>query len=275
MVKAINAWAFGEGRTPEEMFRIAREAGFGAVELTIAEEGPVSTALTREECLKIREQADKADVLIASLASGLGWANPITADDPEVRRRGIDLTARSLEVANWLGTDALLMVPGGVFAGFIPGFLRVSYGLAYERALFALEELREVAESTGVRIGVENVWNMFLLSPLEMRDFIDRIGSPWVGSYFDVGNVVASGFPEDWIHILGSRIVRVHFKDFKREVGTLDGFCGLLEGDVDYPAVIRALKEVGYDGFVTAEFFDCEGDLRDISEAMDRILEAQ
>jgi L-ribulose-5-phosphate 3-epimerase len=116
------------------------------------------------------------------------------------------------------------------------------------------------------------VWNMLLLSPLELRDFLDKVGSPRVGSYFDVGNAVASGYPEQWIKILGSRIARVHFKDFKRDVATLDGFCDLLDGDTDYPAVMMALREVGYDGPVTAEFFDSEANLPKISAAMDRIL---
>jgi L-ribulose-5-phosphate 3-epimerase len=105
-----------------------------------------------------------------------------------------------------------------------------------------------------------------------MARFIDDVGSERVGSYFDVGNVILTGFPEDWIHILEGRIVRVHFKDFKRDVGNLSGFCDLLDGDVDFPAVMDALGTVGYNGPVTAEFFDCEGDLPKISAAMDKIL---
>jgi hexulose-6-phosphate isomerase len=124
----------------------------------------------------------------------------------------------------------------------------------------------------GVAIGVENVWNKFLLSPLEMRDFLDKIASENVACYFDVGNVVLTGYPEQWIDILGHRIKRVHLKDFKRSVGTLDGFCDLLDGDVDYAAVMAALRRVGYDGPLTAEFFNCEGKLEQLSSAMDRIL---
>ena len=134
------------------------------------------------------------------------------------------------------------------------------------------KSLAPFAEELGVTLGVENVWNKFLLSPLEMRDFLDKIGSPRVKSYFDVGNVVATGYPEQWIRILGERIARVHFKDFQRDVATLDGFCDLLEGDADYAAVMRELRAVGYDGPVAAEFFDVEDDLPKIAAAMDRIL---
>jgi hexulose-6-phosphate isomerase len=134
-------------------------------------------------------------------------------------------------------------------------------------------ELAPVAEELGVVIGVENVWNRVLLSPLEMRDFIDGFSSPGVGAYLDVGNMIVSGYAEDWVSILGRRVCSVHFKDFKRSVGTLAGFCDLLEGDVNYPAVMRALRAVGYDGPCVAEFFglDAAG-LDRLSGAMDRIL---
>jgi L-ribulose-5-phosphate 3-epimerase len=100
---------------------------------------------------------------------------------------------------------------------------------------------------------VENVWNKFLLSPLEMRRFIDEIDLPSVGVFFDVGNILLYGFPDQWIRILGKRIKRVHVKDFRTQVGTLHGFTGLLQGDVDWPAVIAALTDIGYDSYLTAE----------------------
>src|SRR5690606_20026261 len=172
----------------------------------------------------------------------------------------------------WLGVDAILCVPGGVAADFIEGFKGAPYEVAYDNALDAMQQLKATAEEHGVAIGIENVWNMSLLSPLEMRSFVDSVGSTHAGVYFDVGNVISTGFPEQWIRILGHRIKRVHFKDFKRSVGTLDGFCDLLEGDVDYPAVMKALRDIGYDGPVTSEFFGAEKDLAKISSAMDKIL---
>jgi hexulose-6-phosphate isomerase len=272
MIKSISHWAFSPDRPLPEVFRMARERGFEAVEVTIAEEGHITPHTTAQECRAILTAASDAGVTLSSLASGFGWSAPVTCQDSALRASGIELTKASLRVARDLGLDAILMVPGGVAASFIPGFVGAPYDVAYDNALAALIELKDVAEEMGVTIGVENVWNMLLLSPLELRDFLDKVGSPRVGSYFDVGNVVASGYPEQWIKILGSRIARVHFKDFKRDIATLDGFCDLLDGDTDYPAVMNALREVGYDGPVTAEFFDVEADLPKISAAMDKIL---
>jgi hexulose-6-phosphate isomerase len=129
----------------------------------------------------------------------------------------------------------------------------VRYDLAYERATEFIKAALPAAEKAGVTIAVENVWSKFLLSPLEMRAFVDQFGSKNVGVYFDVANTLAFGYPEHWIEILGSRIKRVHFKDYRRNVGTVDGFCDLLSGDVDWPAVMAALRKVGYNGWIAAE----------------------
>ena len=125
-----------------------------------------------------------------------------------------------------------------------------------------MKELAPDAEAAGVVIGLENVWNKFLLSPLEMRDFLDKVGSDYVKAYFDIGNVVVNGYPEHWIRILGSRIARVHVKDFRTIVGNINGFVDLLGGDVNFPEVVKALREVGYDSYLTAEMngFPCASD---------------
>ena len=272
MLKSINQWAFAPERPLNEIFALARQSGFEAVELTIAQEGALTPDTTAAQCAQIVEEATQANLKLSGLASGFGWSHPVTCADPAVRERGIELTAASLRVARDLGIDAILMVPGGVGAEFIPDFQGAPYDVAYENALSALHQLKSVAEEMEVTIAVENVWNKFLLSPLETRDFLDQIDSPRVGAYFDVGNVVLTGYPQQWIEILGERIARVHFKDFQRAVGTIDGFCDLLEGDVDYRAVMEALRKVGYDGPVAAEFFEVEAKLPQISAAMDEIL---
>lgn len=272
MIKSINQWAFAPARPLGEVFAMAREAGFEGVEVTIDEKGALTPETSADECARIVARAREAGVALTGLASGFGWGFPMTCADESIRRRGIELNIGALRIAKALGIDAILVVPGGVAADFIPGFQGAPYDVAYENALDSLKELAPIAQDLGVTIGVENVWNKFLLSPLEMRDFLDRIDSPRVKSYFDVGNVVATGYPEQWISILGERIARVHFKDFKREVATLDGFCDLLDGDTDYAAVMNQLRAVGYDGPVTAEFFEVEADLPVISAAMDRIL---
>ncbi len=111
-----------------------------------------------------------------------------------------------------------------------------------------------LAESLGVCLGIENVWNKFLLSPVEMRDFIDECESPMVGAYVDTGNVMAYGFPEQYLRILGRRVCKIHAKDFRVSAGNMDGFVMLLEGDVNWPAVMAALRDIGYDGPLTAEY---------------------
>ena len=147
----------------------------------------------------------------------------------------------------------MLVVPAVVGVDFIPGAEVVPYDVAYDRARAFVEAALPVAARCGVSICIENVWNKFLLSPLEMRDFIDSFQSEWVGSYLDVGNALATGYPEHWIRILGHRIKRVHFKDYRRAVGTTAGFVDLLSGDANWPAVMRELRAIGYSGWVAAE----------------------
>lgn len=272
MYKSINLWAFDDKRPLPEVFKMAKQNGFDAVELIVSEDGQLNLQSTEDDCKRLIDEAGKAGVRFSSVASGLGWAYPITATNPDTARKGIDSTAKSLRLAKWLGVDAILLVPGGVGAEFIPNFQGAPYDVAYENARKGLHELKAVAEETGVTIGVENVWNKFLLSPLELRDFVDEIGSKNVGVYFDAGNVVLTGYPEQWIDILGKRITRVHLKDFKRSIGNIDGFCDLLDGDVDYPAVMKSLRAAGYDNALTAEFFNAEDQLGKISKAIDKIL---
>lgn len=279
MIKSISVWAFDPERPAREIFALARQHGFEGVELSIGEEGfPLSYQVTAssspQDAQRLRDEAAEEGVQLVSLASGLGWSLPLTSQNAATRAKGMEAARAQVTQAKQLGLDAILLVPGGVGADFIEGFAVTPYDVAWDNALAALKLLARDAEDAGVTIGVENVWNKFLLSPLEFRAFVDEVNSPRVGCYFDVGNVVAFGYPAQWISILGDKVSRVHFKDFKRSVGTLDGFCALGEGDSDYPAVMKALKAVGYDGPVTAEFFNCEDDLAAISRAMDAILGA-
>jgi L-ribulose-5-phosphate 3-epimerase len=250
-------WMFENGlqglKPVVEAMSEAKLLGYDAIELCIASSGVLTDKTTEAECLNIAEVAHRLGIEIASVASGESWGSSPTANDPVVRQRIIDFTARGLQITRWLGADAYLFVPGAVSVFFDPGAEIIPYDICYQRALEAVRQLLPVAESCRVTLGIENVWNMFLLSPLEMRDFIDSFRSPWMGAYLDVGNVIQFGYPEQWIRILGRRIARVHIKDFKRSVGTADGFVDLLEGDVNFPAVREALREIGYSGYVTAE----------------------
>ncbi len=276
MRKGISIWAFPSGNTVEDSIRAAAEAGFDGIELALNETGQLGLDATDAELDGYRNTAQQAGIAITSLATGLYWSYPMTSSDAAIREKAKTIVKKQLDAAARLGVDAILVVPGAVGVDFVSGSEVVPYDVAYDRALGALKELAPYAESRKVSIGVENVWNKFLLSPLEMRQFLDTIGSPFVGAYFDVGNVLATGYPEHWIRILGERIRRVHIKDFRRSVGTLDGFVDLLSGDVDFPAVFQALRDVGYNGWITAEVFPYgrfpQMTAKQASQAMDAMM---
>ncbi len=247
------------------------------MEVALAEDGEVSLTSTEEDLLRIKETAKAVGIELYSVASGLYWQYSLTSDDESQREKAKYCVRKQLWAASVLGCDTILVVPGAVSVSFAPELGVVDYAKAYERSLEAFKELAKVAEHYQVSIALENVWNNFLLSPLEMRDFIDRIGSAYVGSYFDVGNVLYSGYPEQWIRILGSRIKKVHFKDYKKSVGSLDGFVDLLSGDVNWPEVTAALDAIGYTGWVTGEMLPPythypETILYNTSNSMDKIL---
>ena len=276
MKKGISIWSFAESDL-KKCFEIAKKAGFEGVEVALDETGPVSLASTKEDILAVKKMAEEVGIELYSVASGLYWTYNYTSDKEENREKAKEITKKQLQVAAWLGCDTILVVPGAVHVVFEPDSEVIDYDVAYERALEALRELAPVAEKLKVSIGVENVWNKFLLSPMEMRDFIDKVNSPYVGSYFDVGNVLYSGYPEQWIKILGKRIKKVHFKDYRVSVGSLDGFVDLLAGDVDYIAVKNALDAVGYEDWVTGEMIPPYKQYSDTiiyntSNAMDKIL---
>ena len=231
----------------------ASKMGFEGIELGIASQGVLTHNTSQAECEEIVREAEKHGLEISGVASGESWTTSPTANDEDVRLKIIDFTQKALQITHWLGSDAYLFVPGAVEVFFLPDAEIIPYDVCYQRASEAISQLVPVAEKLGVAIAVENVWNKFLLSPLEMREFIDNFNTSQVGVYFDVGNVLLTGYPDQWIRILGSRIKRVHIKDFKLSVGNADGFVDLLEGDVDFEAVKQALSEINYDGYVTAE----------------------
>ncbi len=277
MKKSISYWSFEGGLEGKavysEVFKEAKEAGYDAVEPALSEDGELTPGTSKAECQEIRRAAESAGVELSSLATGLFWRASLTADDSLVRENALGIAHCLIEKASWLGVEAVLVVPGAVDVFFLPDAEIIPYDICYERSLEAMKKLATAAETHKVRIGVENVWNKFLLSPLEMRDFVDEIGSDYVGVYFDAGNVLLTGFPQHWIRILKERIVRVHIKDFKASVGTAEGFCDLLEGDVPWQETMKALKEIGYNSYVTAEMVPpTQGVVQKTSRAMDKIL---
>jgi len=253
MYKAINQWSFPEGYTVKQCLELAAKAGFRAFEPGYFETGEISLETGEAKLREIREMASDMGIELTSLASGLYWKYSLTSDNAATRQKAKDIARAQLDAAAALQVPTILVVPGQVGKGFWGEGEFIYYDTAYDRALEAMLELRVHARDRGVIIGVENVWNNFLLSPLEMRDFIDKVDSPFVGMYLDVGNMLRDSFPEMWIRILNKRVARVHVKDFKIAVGNISGFVDLLSGDVNFPAVVRELTAVGYDGPLIAE----------------------
>ncbi|HOC68815.1 MAG: D-tagatose 3-epimerase [Candidatus Hydrogenedentes bacterium ADurb.Bin101] len=247
MLTGINQWAFPKDMTAEDALKLAARLGYQSFELCVGEDGPVPLGISEAEATALRRVADRFNIVLSTVGTGLGWQYPLTSPSPEVREKGIEVTERALQIAQWLGTHTVLTVPGIVSP-------EVPYDVALENALACVQKMVPVAENLRVGIGVENVWNKFLLSPVEMRDFIDQCESDYVGAYVDTGNIILYGYPEHYLRILGRRVRAVHAKDFRASAGNFDGFVMLMEGDVNWPAVRTALDEIGFDGALTAEY---------------------
>lgn len=275
MKKGVSIWAFPGDCPLETCFDAASKAGFDGVELALGSSG-ITEDITEAQLDKIKALADQYSVSLYSIACGMFFDIALSAHDEQVRAHAEQLVKKEIDIAAYLGCDTVLVVPGAVSCPWNPTIEVVPYDVVYKRSLEAIKRLAPYAEEKKVAIGLENVWNKFLVSPLEMRDFIDQVNSPYVGSYFDAGNVLLFGYPDQWARILGTRIRKVHIKDFQVETGNLGGFVDLLKGDVDFPATMQALREVGYDGWITSEVSPMDPDvyvsLRKISEAMDQII---
>lgn len=276
--KGINYLSFVSGTDVKTAVKLAKNAQFEGIELMLCEDG-IAGMKGRNQVKEAKKIIEESGLEASGFSSTLHWSYPLTSSDPNIVKKSKDSVRRQLEIAAELGTDTALVVPGMVAADFMPGCEICDYDVAYKRALEAIGELKEYAKVVKVSIGIENVGNKLLVSPIEMRDFIDKINSEYVGAYFDVGNVLyqSGGYPEQWIKILGKRIKMVHFKDYRRVPGGLDAFVDLLAGDVNYPAVVEALEAVGFDGYCNAEMlppykYYSDQIIYNTSASMDRIL---
>lgn len=243
MTKLSLKWGMiAEDLSIGEKFALARDLGFDGIEL----DSP--SGLPRAEVLAAR---DATGLAIPGLVNSAHWKTPLTDPDPAARQACFDAMRVALDEAHAYGATTVLLVPGVVNA-------RTGYKAAYERAAEGIARLLPHAQAAGVAIALENVWNDFLLSPLEAARLVDSFESPWVGWYFDVGNVLRYGRPEDWIDVLGQRILKVDVKEFSlarmNAEGPWKGFAVELgDGDCDWPAVNRALEAVGYSGWASVE----------------------
>ncbi|MBN1851089.1 MAG: sugar phosphate isomerase/epimerase [Pirellulales bacterium] len=279
MIKCISYWSMEQGLSGthpiEDALLKAKSAGFQGLELCIGVDGVLTPDTSQAECEKIRHQVDASGLIVETLASGMSWAYSPTSNDADVCHKAMDLHAKALQRASWLGCQAMLFVPGVVKSPIAPNEL-IRYDLAVARARDAVASLLEVAERVDVDLCLENVWNGLFYSPLEFAQFIDSFKSRRLGIYFDVGNVLGyQQHPPHWIELLGQRIKRVHIKDY-RETFDWQGsysFCELGEGDVPWKATVEALTRIGYDRTIVAEMLPYKpGQLERTRAAMDRML---
>jgi hexulose-6-phosphate isomerase len=257
ILKSINYWSYPGGLDGSlalpDFFAKAKAHGYEAVEVAIGHEGHLNVDASEADCQAILAQAEAAGVKVASVASGTYWARSVGDEDMEARAGAIEDLKKMLQITSWLGCRTLLTIPGAVDVFFLPDRPRQNYAEVKQRAYSGMRECLPTAEACDVRMGIENVWNKFLLSPTEMCDFIDSFDSAHLGSYFDVGNIMPYGHPEDWLRTLGHRVVGIHFKDFRMSVGNINGFVDILEGDVNWPEVMAAIEEIQYSGPIAAE----------------------
>ena len=238
--KGIMWGSIGIGQTILEKFQAAKEAGFDGVE--------VMSHLDRNEVLRAR---DATGLPIPSVCGALHWKFPLSDPDPKIREEGVAALKVALEDASAYGADTVLLVPGRVSDN-------VSYDDCWNRTVEEIQKVIPLAINLKVKIALENVWNNFLISPIEAASFVDKFKTPYVGFYFNCGNILVYGWPEQWIKILGRRIAKVHIKEFSRKIADKQGKGAgfgvkLLEGDVNWPAVMKALDDIGYNGWTTIE----------------------
>ena len=281
ILKSVNYWSYPGGLdgtlSLHDFFKKAKRDGFEAVEVAIGDSGELALDADEASCRELRKQAEDMGLKIPSAASGLYWAYSLASAEKADRERARHALERMLEISSWFGAKTLLTIPGAVDVFFLPEREAQPYDEVLAYATEGLRSVLGIAEQFGVRMGIENVWNRFLLSPTEMAAFLDSFDSPWIGSYMDVANVLPFGYPEQWLRILGKRIVGIHFKDYRRAVGTAEGFVDLLEGDVNWPEVVKAIGEIGYQGPVACEMLPLykhypEVRVQNASRAMDAIL---
>lgn len=262
MKKAVKYGMIGAGVTVREKFQILKDLGFDGVELD------APSSLDRNEVV---EASEAVGLPVHGVVDSVHWSKPFSHPDAAVRAEGVKALETAIHDCAFYGGTTVLVVPAVVNKS-------VSYAAAYRRSQEEIGRVLPLAAEKNIRIAFENVWNHFLLSPLEAARYVDEFESAQVGWYFDVGNIVNTGWPEHWIAALGTRIFKLDIKEFSRkkrdDEGLWKGFgVELLEGDCDWPSVMRALDDIGYRGWATAEIAGGGVDrLRDIAARMDRIF---
>ncbi len=260
--KALKYGMIVEGSSVIEKFRIARESGFEGVEMD-SPGGPPAD--------EVRRASEETGLEVPGVVDSVHWRQTLGDPDAEVRAQGRAALEQAISDCKAYGGTSVLLVPAVVNK-------RIAYADAYQRSQEEIRRVLPLASELGITVSFENVWNHFLLSPIEAARYVDEFESPMVGWHFDVGNIVNYGWPEHWIRTLGKRITRLDIKEFSRrkrdEEGLWKGFAVEIgEGDCDWPAVMAALGDIGYEGWATAEVGGGDAErIRDIASRMDRVF---
>ena len=282
MKKSINLWAFPypEKMNLEQCLRLAKSAGFDAIELNYDLDNDLSPKSGAKEYAAIRALTDKIGIQISGLCSFLFWPYPLTANDNAKRARGFELAAKMTQAAHDLGVENLLVVPGAVNIPWRTDYEPVPNDVCDKRAREAIAKLLPNAEKLKVKLNIENIFfNGYLMTPGEMIDFVDSYKSEYVKVHFDTGNIMMFQFPEHWIKMLGKRIQNVHLKEYTKK-GTdysLETFRPLLDGTTNWPAVMESFEQTGYRGYLTFEYFHPyshfpEALIYQTADSLDRLL---
>lgn len=260
--KSLKYGMIQEGNTVLEKFQLVKSLGFDGVELDSPNQ------LERQEVLRAR---DETGLYIPGVVNSMHWKKPLSHPDADVRRECIEATFEAIDDCQAYGGNTVLLVAGIVNE-------EISYQEAYQRTQESIRKILPTAEKAGIAIAIENVWNNFLLSPLEAARFIDELDSPAIGWYFDVGNIMRYGWPWHWIEVLDKRIFKIDIKEFSltkmKEEGLWQGFqVKLTEGEIDWARVNKALAKIGYQGWASAEVPGGDHSrLQEIAAGMDKIM---
>ena len=276
MKKSINAWTFPDDYSFEDCVIAAKNAGIDAIEFNVDKAGKSkhSFSIDSTECevLEVKKLMEKHGILPASVSSSMHGGMWARAEEETVKE-AMKVLEAELKVAKLLGADTILLVPGGMRDGMILSESR-------KNSINNLKAAIPLIESYGVKVGLENVWNGFFLSPYDMLSFIDELGCDMFGAYYDLGNMVAFSDTVNWTDVVAPKTFKIHIKDYKRNGGINRGgyFCQLLEGDVDFKRAMHQLRDGGFDGYLTAEVFKSDENMsypdyfKSIADAEDIIL---
>jgi len=278
LIKGISYLSFENGLSNNESIESAlsqtKKNGFDALELSVSSEGVINTNTSKAECEIIRKIIDDSGIFVDSIATGMSWGVSPTSNDRSIREKSIKLHQDALKVASFLDCKALLFVPGVVKSPISPDIVR--YDKALDRLREAINQMLPIAEDLNVDLCMENVWNGFFYSPIELRDFVDSFDSDRLGVYLDIGNLIGyQQYPPHWVELLNSRIKRVQIKDFQENFDWTGSFsfCDIGAGDVPWKETIAALNAIQYKSTIIAEMLPWdETILSRTSAAMDQLF---